>query len=689
MPRLARSQLLALSATLMLLLAASPGLGKKEQNSPFRWLEWQQTTLRHAQNLRRPVLLFFTASWCVECKRVEEEVFYHPEVRERIENSFLPILVDRDRRPDLFARYSRGGLPSVAFTLPSGNSMFFRDGDEFLRAGGANLTVETLLPYLDLVERQFQRSADSMDAMVQNWLDQARLRRNVISRPLEPNMAAMAANVILRLEDKVNGGLRGAVREVRSEPVHAALEHYARTGEEEYRAFAERMLTALSRGAVRNPLDGSFYRMAGSPDWGSPSPEQLLHTQGDMLLAYLEGYRVLGDEHYLEVARDLVDVLMEDFFVPELGLFLASRVPEDPGQALWSWKSFRKALKRPQLDAAALQYGMDAGADASPRHLRDAMDAAAVAAALERPVEEIGALLDAARSQLRIAWGKRVSMRTDPVFYTGWNAEAADALLVAWAVLGREDAMEAALGVLDYIKSALTTDTDGVFHGMEISPPRILPSVLLWDQNQVARGCLTAYQATGEKRFRKCSVMRLDFVAGRFLDKEWGGLTDRRPAWGDVGEESIPDRRIEENAEAAMLMFELGALLPGDTLWKDGQKILEAFADEFASYGVRAIPMSLALHRNFQFPVQVAVVQRAGEEPDPVARELRRAALRGLPVWKVILPLRDGEDDELLRGFGILPGEGTAAYLLQGRSNRGPFRTVEELEAAMAPTEDE
>ena len=113
MPPLNRPQLLTLSATLILLLAPFPGLAKKEEKSPFRWLEWQQTTLRQAQNLGRPVLLFLTAEWCLECKRVEEEVLHDPQIRERIENSFLPILVDRDRRPDLFARYSRGGLPSV------------------------------------------------------------------------------------------------------------------------------------------------------------------------------------------------------------------------------------------------------------------------------------------------------------------------------------------------------------------------------------------------------------------------------------------------------------------------------------------------------------------------------------------------------------------------------------------------
>ena len=44
------------------------------------------------------------------------------------------------------------------------------------------------------------------------------------------------------------------------------------------------------------------------------------------------------------------------------------------------------------------------------------------------------------------------------------------------------------------------------------------------------------------------------------------------------------------------------------------------------------------------------------QERDPVALELRRVALRGLPVWKVVLPLRDGKDDERMRGVGILPG---------------------------------
>jgi uncharacterized protein YyaL (SSP411 family) len=681
----ARKTVRLLLASLVLLTVAS-GLAGAEDEPPIRWLEWQQATLAHAANVKKPVLVFLTASWCIECRQVEEEVLYHPDVRRRIQESFLPIRVDRERRPDLFARYSRGALPSLAFTLPSGNSLFFRDGEEYLRAGGANLSVDTLVPYLDLVVRQFRLSGESIDAMVQNWMDQASKRRNVASKPLEQEMAEMAASAIVRLQDPVAGGLKGPVKQARSEHVRAALEHYAYTGDEEYRAFAERTLAGLAHGAVRNPLDGSFYRVA-APDWGSPAPEQLVATQGEMLLAFLEAYRVLGKPLYRQVATELTDLLLDAFYMPEHAGFRNSRVPEDPQSLLWSWKQFRKAVKGPELRAAALHLGMDAGADERPRYLRLALQPDEVAAELGLQPDETRSMLEQARRRLQAAQERRAGLLLDDVILTGASAQAATALMQAWAVLGRDDALQPALDTMDHIQQALTTTTDGVFHGTEVNPRRILTGVLLWDQNQVARGCMTAYQVTAEPRFRDCAQQRLEFVSYRFLDKEWGSLMDRRPAWGDVGEEGIPDRRIEENADAAVLMFELGALVPGDPLWKRGRKVLEGFADEFATYGIRAIPMAVALHRAFQFPGQVAVVHQGGETPDAQATELRRAAMQALPVWKVVLPLEDKVDSEELRRFGILPGEGTAGYVVQGSTNRGPYRTVEELSAALAPKE--
>jgi uncharacterized protein YyaL (SSP411 family) len=673
----------------LLITAVSAPAAGADDPPPIRWLEWSRTTLVQADRLGKPVLVFLTASWCVECQRVEEEILGDPEVRRRVDEGFLAVRIDRDRRPDLFRRYVRGGLPSVAFVLASGNSMFFRDGDDLLRAGGANLSVETFLPYLDLVEKHYRRSRDAMETMVKRWLKRAKESRNTASLALEPSMAGLAANTLLRLQDPVHGGVRSTVKEVRSEPVRAALEHYAYTRDEDYREFATRTLEAMSRGAVRDPLDGSFHRLAYSQDWGSPGPERVLHTQSDMLLAFLEAYRSLGDERYREVAWQLTDVLLGPFLDPELQLFRASLVPEDPASLLWSWRRFRQALRGPQVEAAALRYGMDATADELPRHLRDAMDSEEVAASLKRPADEIRALLEEAAERLRSARSKRSSVKADRMILAGWNAEAANALLHSWAVLGREDARRAALTTLRYIMERLVSNREGVFHGMEVQPSRILSGILLWDQIQVARGCLMAFQVPGTQDYLECGRRRLKFTVGTFVDKEWGGVVDRRPAWGDMGEEGIPDRRIEDNADAAIALYEMAALEPGSPLWKDGRKILEAFADEFSSYGVRAIPMSVALHRSFRHPAQVAVVQGTGEEDATAAGELRRAALAALPVWKVVLPLRDVEDEPVLRQFGILPRRGTAAYLVQGSTNRGPFRSVEELQAALAPREGE
>ncbi len=654
---------------------------------PIFWRGFQQTTLRHAARVNKPIVVYLTATWCLPCRALEEEVFSQPEVSRRIREGFIPIRVDRDRRPDLYDRYNRGGLPSLAFLLPSGNSMFFQDEAEFLRAGGPNLTLETLPPYLDLVKKHYRNSAKQMEKMVRNWLDQAERARNTVSVPLHPDMVDLAANAILRLQDPVNGGFRGLPREVRGEAVQAALEHFLATGDDAYRAFAKRTLDAMARGAVRNPLDGLFYRVAHREDWGLPAPERLLDTQADMLLTYLDGYRVLRDPLYLEIAEELVDGLLEHFYDPELGVFLASLIPESVTASKWTWARFRRALRKNQLEAARLYYGMDSTRRDALQDLRVAMTPEEVAVRVGKPVAEVLATLEDARERLRAA--RTVGEKADLLVVSGWSAETAKGLLQAWVFTQREDALEAARNTLRFIEGQMTTLPDGVFHSLETDPPRVVPAVLLADQIHTARANFLAFQVTGDSEFFDAGRRRLELVLGRFADANWGGLVDRRPQWGDMGEEGTKDRRIEENAEAAVALFEQAALAPGDPIWKEARKILEAFADEFPKYGLRAIPLSIALHRSAQFPEQIIVVDGEEDDSKAVARELRRTALAALPLWKVVLPFSQGKDDSVLRNFGILPGEGAAAYRIKGSSHRGPYRTVEELEAALASEEPE
>ena len=58
-----------------------------------------------------------------------------------VNDTFVPIRVDADRRPDIGERYSLGGWPTTAFLTP--------DGDVF--GGGTYLTLDRMPAILDRV----------------------------------------------------------------------------------------------------------------------------------------------------------------------------------------------------------------------------------------------------------------------------------------------------------------------------------------------------------------------------------------------------------------------------------------------------------------------------------------------------------------------------------------------------------
>jgi len=82
---------------------------------PIKWYEWEDDSFRLADELDLPVMLYITAPWCEPCHLMERTTFADPEVIEAINADVIPIMVDADKRPDVDARYGKGGWPTTAF----------------------------------------------------------------------------------------------------------------------------------------------------------------------------------------------------------------------------------------------------------------------------------------------------------------------------------------------------------------------------------------------------------------------------------------------------------------------------------------------------------------------------------------------------------------------------------------------
>ena len=79
---------------------------------PMQWLDWNDDAFARARERHAPVLLFIKASWCRWCRELEERILSTPAVRAALERDYVTILVDKDRRPDIAPRYTRGGWPT-------------------------------------------------------------------------------------------------------------------------------------------------------------------------------------------------------------------------------------------------------------------------------------------------------------------------------------------------------------------------------------------------------------------------------------------------------------------------------------------------------------------------------------------------------------------------------------------------
>ena len=72
-----------------------------------------------ARAARKPMLVFFTASWCDYCHQMLQEAFADQQVV-RLSRQFVCILVDADREPGVCQQFEIRGYPTVQFLSPGG-----------------------------------------------------------------------------------------------------------------------------------------------------------------------------------------------------------------------------------------------------------------------------------------------------------------------------------------------------------------------------------------------------------------------------------------------------------------------------------------------------------------------------------------------------------------------------------------
>src|SRR3989338_5134073 len=110
------------------LVSAESKYTREKSEELFHLIDWQEykpETFEKALEEQKPIFLMLSApAWCYWCHVYEsEDYLYHLGLYPYINENFIPIFVDSDKRPDLTRKYLEGGWPSK--TIFSHTSVIF------------------------------------------------------------------------------------------------------------------------------------------------------------------------------------------------------------------------------------------------------------------------------------------------------------------------------------------------------------------------------------------------------------------------------------------------------------------------------------------------------------------------------------------------------------------------------------
>jgi len=115
-------------ALVAVLLLAVPARADVSAPVKITWRSDARAAEREAGKLKRPLLVFFSAEWCMPCKEMLAKSFADPAVADAIARRFVPLLVDMTNDDEaahaVAERYRVRAMPTL---------LVVRGGDERLR----------------------------------------------------------------------------------------------------------------------------------------------------------------------------------------------------------------------------------------------------------------------------------------------------------------------------------------------------------------------------------------------------------------------------------------------------------------------------------------------------------------------------------------------------------------------------
>lgn len=606
-----RNKNLAEEDTFNSLIQEKSSFLKQHAYSPVDWKPWSSEIIQEAKNLNKLIFLSIGYSSSHASHVMERGVFRDSNFVSYLNEHTIPILVDREERPDIAEYYKNFcdyfaerpcTFPLNIILLPDTKPIF---GASVLRP---ELWNDLLLRYIRLYE-QAPEEAEALATRLDMEMEQIfRPQKNTYFRlktDLNPDLYARRLNRILSQRNKSS---QDALTKFPSEGLSffAAL---AANGERTSQNILEKQLELISMGGTYDHLGGGFFFKGKDQKLRYPDFEKLLVDNAQKIDLFAEAYHLSNKRIYEQILYESTDCMERDFRM-DSGTYLSSWDSDSEGEEgsyyLWSHIEIDAELGA-KSDLFKRTYNVSREGNWDQRQnilYRELTDEELAYAYRMRPVEFLDEL-DVLRQKMLAARDKRVKPHRDPHQITSWNARLAQSYIRAYRATRDEKFLSQARRLLGILEDQQERDYQRLFHildqehGIEF----------LEDYAHLSLAYLDLHQATLNDRYLLQAKEVLAYTLSRFYDARSGLFN-----FSFGGEDfkagpliSLKDGIIE-NANAVMceVLLKAGFLLGNNTYNTTGRKMFQVVGplmeQEPEKYTSWAIPL-LFVKEGFQLLV--------------------------------------------------------------------------------------
>ena len=656
--------------------ATSPYLLSHKDN-PVQWRNWGPEALAEAQAQGKPVLLSLGYAGCHWCHVMARESFADQEIAAFINENFIPVLVDRDERPDVDMLYQgaagimghSGGWPLNIFLRPDGVPFWvagYQPKDDKPEIPNfARVARETLALWKDDRAR-VDDTAGKIKAAVEN------LYNRDMTQGAEPLNLDMSALRIAQRYDVFFGGLLGGLKFPNTQLLEVLWRAFLRSGMSQFSQIIFTSLDGILFGGIYDHIGGGFFRHALDERWLEPAFEKMLYDQAQMIDICTSVFQFNRNELSRQRVTETIAFLTREMKAGDVfaATISSGAQTEDGKYYTWSEAEIDAALVGTFSARFKQVYGITRDGNVQGRNLPRR---------LGNPVpanEADEALLAKQRGMLLAAREKRTAPTRDERVLTDWNGLAIAAIARAGMVFERREWIDLAIKAFDGIVKIMD-------EGNKLSHVKGVAG-FADDYADMARAALQLWEVTGDQRF----IAQARAWTQELNDHFWNNERNGYAFYADSADPLFVRARMvfDNPAPSAngtmMLVLTRLALLTGE---RDYMTRASTLGATFPAEVTRLLNGSGSFLAGFEYLINSLVIVVIGHKGNARTQDLLRAYWgKAMPNGMVVQiepgdPLPPGHPAS---GRGMEGGQPTA-YICQAGVCSNPITSAAELANAL------